>query len=118
MRSIFHNPRAFAPFYDEVVAVEAKRARSGGARVLRCTVRACVLDQGLDEPLAEGSTGTLRRRWTIRVRAADWPYTTPPQIGDVARIPGEFEQGGDPVRAAVLSIARHEDDWLMEARQC
>lgn len=114
----FHNPRALAPFYHDVVAVEAKRAGSADVRVLRCTVRACVLDQGLDETLAEGSTGTDRRRWTIRVRSGDWPYTTPPRIGDVACIPGEFGADGTPVRAAILSIGRHADDWLMEARQC
>lgn len=118
MRILFHNPRALAPFYHDDVAVEAGRAASGGVRVFRCTLRACVLDQGLDDPLAEGSTGADRRRWDIRVRSADWPDTTPPQIGDVVRIPGEYGPDGESMRAAVQSIARHDDDWLIEARQC
>lgn len=121
MKSIFHSPRAFAPFYDELVAVEAKRpprSRGASAAVMRSPLRACVIDMGLDDPLADGSTGTSRRRWSVRVRLRDWPEVAPPQIGDLLHIPGEYALCGAPVRAAVLSIARHEDDYVMEARSC
>ena len=121
MPSIFSNPAAFAPFFDSLVAVEGKRTpRSGGADavVLRSPVKACVIDLGLDDPLSDGSTGANRRRWSVSVRLADWPEVDPPQMGDVLRIPGEFEIGGDPVRAAVESIKRADDRYIMEAREC
>lgn len=121
MPSIFHNPRAFAPFYDEIIAVEAQRpprTRGGAPAVMRAPLRACVIDLGLDDPLADGSTGTNRRRWSVRVRIQDWPEVDPPQIGDRLHIPGEFDLGGVPVKAAVQTIGRHDDAFIMEARSC
>ena len=114
MPSIFHNPAAFAPFYDNRVAVEGKR----GSRRVAFTLRACVLDDGLEDPLADNSTSTNRRRWSVRVRIEDWPDTNPPQIGDTLQIPEEFDVCGVPVKAAVKSIVRHADDFIMEARSC
>ena len=121
MPSIFNNPAAFAPFFDSLVAVEGKRTpRSGCARaaVFRSPIKACVIDLGMDDPLMDGSTGTNRRRWSVRVRFADWPEVDPPQVGDKLHIPGEFEIAGEPVKAAVQSINRTDDCFIMEARQC
>ncbi len=119
MPSIFNNPAAFAPFFDSLVAVEGKRTpRSGSARaaVFRSPIKACVIDLGMDDPLMDGSTGTNRRRWSVRVRIQDWPEVDPPQIGDRLHIPGEFDLGGVPVKAKVKAIVRHADDYIMEAR--
>ena len=118
MCSIFRNPAAMAPFFDDVLAVEGRRRARNAAQTIRSTLRACVIDDGVDEPLMDQSTGVTRRRWLIRVRAVDWPEVEPPQVGDVVHIPGEYYLGGDPVRAAVKSVGRHDDDYVMEARQC
>ena len=82
MQSLFENPSAFAPLFDDLVAVEG--ARQDGRRIAG-TFRACVLDQGLDDLLSDGSTGTVRRRVvvTFRIGGDSWPADgTRPQSGD------------------------------------
>lgn len=108
MISIFHNPAAFAPFYDDVVAVEG----AAGRPLRTGPLAACVLDQGLDDPVAEGGVASARRRFTVSIRVADWPASRPPQIGDVVIL-----ADGD-VRLSVLSAARSHGDFVMEARTC
>lgn len=108
MSGLFHNPRAFAPFFDDLVAVEGRR----GARTVKTgALPACVLDEGLDEPLQDASTSTARRRYSIRLRAADWPETEPPREG-------YFVLLADGTKLSVMSVARHQGDYLMEARTC
>ena len=108
-KPLFDNPAAFAPFYDDVVAVEGTRTD----RVLKTgPLAACVFDQGLDDPLADGDVSSVRRRYSISIRVADWPDTAPPQIGDTVLL---ADGNG---RLSVLSVARSLGDIVMEARTC
>lgn len=108
MKSIFQNPRAFAPFYDDRIAVEG--ARSG--RTLKTgALPACVFDQGLDDPISDGGTSSTRRRYTINVKVSDWPDTTRPQTGDSIIM-------SDGTRLSVMSVAVVMGDIAMEARSC
>ena len=109
MASLFENPHAYAPFYDDTVAVEGQRP---GRTVRTGALKACVLDQGLDDPLSDGDTASTRRRYTVHVRVADWPDTAPPQNGDVVTL----SDGGS--RLSVLSVARVHGDFVLEARTC
>ena len=108
MKSRFDNPRAFAPFFDDIVAVEGPR----GSRPLKTgALNACVLDQGLDYPLADDVTSTNRRLYTVTIREADWPDESAPRIGDVITL-------ADCTRISVKSVARSHGDFVLEARTC
>ena len=109
MPSIFQSKRAFAPFYDDIVAVEGQRQ---GRTVKTGGLAACVLDQGLDDAISEGDSDSIRRRYTIRIRASDWPDVFAPQRGDTLLLADGNE------RLSVLSVARSLGDIVMEARTC
>lgn len=108
MKSLFDNPRAFAPFFDDLVAVEGRR----GARTVKTgALPACVFDEGLDETLQDGSTSTTRRRYSVYLRAADWPETEPPREGYYVLL-------ADGTKLSVMSVSRQHGDYQMEARTC
>lgn len=80
MKSVFDNPKALAPFFDDVLVIEGRRA---GGRDVRCTISACVLDQGFSDPLMDGaSSSSDARELVVQLPRACWPYIQPPQIGD------------------------------------
>lgn len=62
----FDNPKAFDPFFDDHVSVEAVRA----GRTVRTTCAACVLDEGYDDPLSD-AVQTSRRIVTVLVRGGE-----------------------------------------------
>lgn len=107
MPDIFHNPRALAPFYRDRIAITGKRP--DGVR-FAFPLPACVLDQGWDDPLAEGDAATMRRRYSIRVRTCDWPETFPPQTGDEITL-------ADGTLLSTHSSSRAVGDYLLEARE-
>lgn len=104
MRLAFDNPRAFAPFFDDPVVVEAKRA----GRTVRTTVRACVLDQGLDDPLVETSAASDRRVIAVRVQTACLACLGAPAVGDVVAYNG--------ARFAVERVELSHGAWEMRCR--
>ena len=108
MAALFENPHAYAPFYDDTVAVEGKR---GGRTLTTGALPACVLDQGLDDPISDGATSSTRRLYTVTVREADWPDTTPPRIGDVITL-------ADGAKISVKAVVRSHGDFALEARSC
>ena len=94
--SMFESPGAFAPFFDTAVAVEARRENG---HVIRTTVRACVLDMGLDEPFSDGGTDSRRRAYSVSVQRIDCERSGwRPQIGDVLK----FDDGR---KLAVKSVS-------------
>ncbi len=108
MKSLFDNPAAFRPVYDDCVAVEGERQD----RVLKTgPLAACVFDQGLDDPVAEGDTSSTCRHYTINVPVSEWPETTRPQKGDIITL-------SDGSRMSVKSVAVVMGDFAMEARSC
>ena len=107
-KSLFDNPRAFAPFFDDLVSVEGRR---GSRTVQTGAIPACVLDEGLDDTLQDGATSTTRRRYSIRIRVVDWPDTEPPKEGDYVLL-------ADGTRLSVMSKSRDLGDYIMEARTC
>ena len=108
MKSLFDNPRAFAPFYDDRIAVEGSRS---GRTLKTGPLPACVFDQGLDDPLSDGGISASRRRYSINVPVGDWPDTTRPQAGDIVTL-------SDGSRLSVMSVAVVMGDFAMEARTC
>lgn len=111
MASLFDSPAAFAPFFRDRVAVEGTRA--GGRRVAGA-FRACVLDQGLDDAVAEASTGTVRRRIAVSfmIGGDSWPKDgTVPQKGDRVTLDDGTTYGIDVVR-------RMMGVYVCEAREC
>lgn len=106
MGSMFENTRAFAPFYADPVAVEGVRENG---RKVSGTFRACVFELGLDDPLADESAESRRKRVDVFVRRDDWPDDEPPQAGFAI-----FTEMGDEFR-----IERVEPDplgWKFKAR--
>ncbi len=108
MRSMFDNPRAFAPFYDDRIAVEGSRS---GRTLKTGSMPACVFDQGLDDPISDGGTSSTRRRYTINVPVCRWPETIRPRGGDIITL-------SDGSRLSVMSVAVVMGDFAMEARTC
>ena len=112
MPSVFDNPKAFAPFYDQIVAVKGD-VQSG-------TFKACVFEGGSDDPLAEASMGVDRRSITVIVPKfgeGGWNNVRPPAIGDLVTILswGGVE-GVDDFR--IQSAANDNGDaWLVTARE-
>ena len=107
MKSLFDNQRAFAPFFDDLVSVEGRR----GARTVKTgALPGCVCDEGLDESLQDGAT-TTRRRFSICLRALDWPDAEPPREGFNILL-------SDGTRLSVVSVTRQQGDYQMEARTC
>lgn len=111
-KSLFDNPKAFAPLFDDLVAVEG--VRPGGRRIAG-TFRACVLEQGLDDPLSDGSSGTDRRRVVVsfRIGGDSWPADgTRPQAGDRITV-------ADGTVFAVDEV-KMPQGWMFdcEAREC
>lgn len=108
MASPFDNPAAFAPFFRDRVAVEGTRA---GGRSVAGTFLACVLDQGLDDAIAEGSTETARRVVSVTVRRADWFDVEPPQTGDAVTL-----ESGDAYRVTSVVPSVGFAGWTLMAR--
>lgn len=108
MASLFDNPAAFAPFFRDRVAVEGTRA--GGRRVAG-TLRACVLDQGLDDVVAEDSASTVRRRYSVVVRRADWFDVEAPRPGFKVALE-------DGTALSVQSVGSMPGMYVLEARTC
>ena len=108
MKSLFDNQRAFAPFYDDLVSVEGRR---GSRTVQTGALPACVLDEGLDDTLQDGSTSTTRRGYSISIRVGDWPDTEPPREGYSVLL-------ADGTKLSVMSVSRQHGDYQMEARAC
>lgn len=104
----FGREAPFAPFFRDRVAVEG--ARAGGRRVAG-TVRACVLDMGFDDPLADGAAQAARRVVEVTVRRADWFEPDPPRTGDEVTL----ESGAV---FSVLSVAAADGlaGWTLKAR--
>lgn len=68
MKSPWHEiDRAFAPMFDEEVALIAQDGR-------RTTARCAVFDDWTGDPLADGMMDTQRRDVHFVVRREDWPF--------------------------------------------
>lgn len=107
---MFEDTRAFAPMYDQTVAVEGLRQ----GRTLRGQYRACVFDNGLADPLADVDTASGRRSVSIAIpRRGDESWICGrPQVGDVVRIVGEAAS----FRVFRVSLPMGSD-WMVEARE-
>lgn len=108
MSSIFDNPSAFDPFFDDFVSVEG---RVGDCVVKTGAIPACVFDQGLDDPLSDEDTHTNRRRFSVTIRSCDWPEVDGPGIGFTVEL-------SDGRRLAVASVSVVQGDYQIEARSC
>lgn len=69
---------AFAPLADESIVVTGRR----NGETIEATLKACVLEGALDEPLDGDSTASTRRTAEVLFPRADWPFDSPPQPGD------------------------------------
>lgn len=111
MPSIFHNPAAFAPFYDQLVAVK------GDAQV--GTFKACAFEDGLDDPLSEASPAADRRRISVCIpKRGDggWNCENPPKRGDTLTV---LSWGGveGVDNFAVEKVMDFMDSWMLSARE-
>lgn len=84
MRSAFDNPKAFAPFFDDLVVVEGRR----GADRFREACRACVLDSGFVDTDADAVAQSDEHVFSVRILRRDWPDGSGPRIGDTVRLDG------------------------------
>ena len=111
MKLDFSNPAAFEPFYSDTVSVTGARA-SGR---FTGTFAACVLDDGLEDPLADVSTASTRRRAMVYIpKTGDggWNDTQPPQVGDTVTV---LSQGSTDF--AVSAVKDFMDSWVLTVRQ-
>lgn len=110
MSGMFFNPKAFAPFFDELVSFEAKRQDSN----LRLSVKASVMPAARDEVLGEASVDTTRKVWSVsffKVGPGGWNRSTPPQIGDRVTLKGGAV-------AEVSKVSEVMDMYELEVREC
>ncbi len=107
MKSLFVNPRAYAPFFDEMVAVSG--VRPNGGRV-NTSARACVIDNGFDETLGDGDPANTRRSFSITILRREWRYTTSPQVGDTVTL------SSSATALAVKSVETDDEFFHLEAR--
>ena len=117
----FSNPAAFAPFYRDAITVEGTRrslpslqGSHGVPRAVRGTFRACVIDNGFAEPVAESDAESSLRTFGISVRRGDWIDRMPPQTGDrVALV-----RDGQTLRLCVSGVGvACGDAWTFTARE-
>ena len=110
-RSIFQSPAAFAPFYEDEIAVRGA-AQSG-------TFKACIFENGLDDPLSDASIAADRRAVTVHVPkrgTGGWNCETPPAVEDRLTL---LSWGGTPCmdEFAVSSVSDFGDAWILAARE-
>lgn len=92
MSNLFHNSRAFAPFYDTFARITGQRGvdgTPGATRVVDGTFAACFLDDGYDDVTGDGATASSVRVATVyipRHGMSSWNETTPPKRGDTLRV--------------------------------
>ena len=117
MGRMFENSKAFAPMFDDLVKVTARRITDGvnPPRIIRGGFRACVLPMMNDDPFAEDEAQSARRRFSVLIAKSGpsaWNDRQPPQIGDVIELP-------NGLTAAVKKVIPVVDDWYeLEAREC
>lgn len=108
MLSLIDNPSAFAHFYTDEVMVRGTPG-SEARRHIAVALKACVFDGGFADPLDDGDAESNMRRIEISFPLRAWPFTEPPQTGDIA----EF----DGTSFAVKSVSRRLGDWVLDARE-
>lgn len=92
--------------YEDRISLSGRR---GNVSLKTGTIPACVFDQGLEDPLSDDATASVRRLYSVNVRTKDWPYTDAPRIGDTVLL-------ADGTRLTVKSVARIIGDFQMECR--
>lgn len=108
MKSLFDNPRAFAPFYDDRIAVEGKR----GSRTLKTgQLPANLIDKSLEEPVSDNSTSTTVYRYRFLIDKDVWPELEDPRIGDVLTL-------SDGTRLSFKDSGEENGNFYLEARTC
>lgn len=110
MPSVWHNPAAFAPFFDQSVGYRGL-AQSG-------TFKACVCEDGMADPLADASTSTdvLAVVVTIpKFGEGGWNHTARPRIGDKIHLLSWADHDGG-CDFAVKSVEDFADSWLIHAK--
>ncbi len=110
MSTLFHNPAAFAPLYTDLVAIKGT-AQSG-------TFKACVFEDGLDDPLSEASICSGARSVVVlvpKVGEGGWNCADRPRVGDVATL---LSWGGiEGVDGyTVKKVDDFGDAWQLHAR--
>ena len=113
MSSIFHNPAAMSPFFDDVIIVKGVRASaSQTSQTPICgTFRACVFDNGFADPIASADAESNVRTFTIITPAGEWLERNPPQVGDTVAMDGR-----PPLRVARID-SLDGDEWVMTAKE-
>lgn len=110
MSGMFSNPRALAPFFDELIAVEGERPTGR----VRQSVKASVMPAAKDELLGDASFDTTRRDWSVsflKCGRGGWNLTAAPQIGDRVRL----KSGAVATVAKVTEIL---EMYELEVREC
>ncbi len=111
MSGIFDSSLGFAPFYDQTVAVSGD-THAG-------TYKACVLEDGLDDPLSESTGAAERRLMSFHLpKRGDggWNSDTPPARGYTVTLTGWGGIPGDIV-FTVKSVEDFGDAWVLKARE-
>lgn len=117
MRDIFKNDVAFAPMFDDLVKVTARRIADGvnRSRIIRGGFRACVMPMLNDDQFCEDEVQSVRRRFSVLIAKSGpgaWNDRQPPQIGDVIELPSGLS-------VAVMKVIPVVDNWYeLEAREC
>jgi len=110
MPSIFHNPAAFAPFFDQSVGYHGL-AQSG-------TFKASVCEDGLSDPLAEASVDTDVKAVVVTIPKfgeGGWNHTSRPRVGDKITLLSWGDHDGESV-FAVKSVEDFGDSWVIRAK--
>lgn len=82
MPGYFDSTYAFAPFFDETVAVEGRV----GGRAVAQTLKACVVDAGPADPDPDAVCSTAETLYSVRVLRDEWADVEPPRRGFEVRL--------------------------------
>ena len=101
MPSIFHNPAAMAPFFDDVIVVEGVRP---GGRSVKGTFNACVFDLGLADIDQDALATSGEHAFSIQIRKCEWTEPSPPWRGMTVR------RANRRINATLKIVSVDEDD--------
>ena len=111
MKSLWHNPSAFDPFFDSTIAIKGRNQN--------ISLKACIFEEDYDEPLSDASASADRRKVSAifpKHGEGGWNGNVSPKRGDLLSV---TSWGGMPSNDtfAIEKVVDFVDSWQLSARE-